>query len=189
MPSFTDTTPPTWHPNCIATPAGWADPNTGEVVATIVDLTTKGASGIVAVYLNPTEATTYKLTNKTSYVTTNVLTVAVQYAQPVVVTGNPTITVTIGGTGRTATYASGNTLSPRLLEAGGTTTGSSLLYFNYTVVGGDVADGSTTHVVLTSPVALSGGTIVDSVTSVSSTLTFNATAVNAALAGVKVNHA
>lgn len=192
MSDYVLTKPPKWHPNAVMTPAGWADPNTGEVIKAIVDLNTKannlGTTGsIISVLLNPVVSTTYKFVTQTSYVTDNVMTIAVQFSDVVTVSGTPQITVTIGGSGHTVNYTSSNTLYANLKNAGLAypVTGTNVLNFNYTIVGGDVADGVSSHVVITN-LALNGGTITDATNLGSATLTLPSNT-NTLIAGVKVN--
>ena len=75
-----------------------------------------------------------------SYRATQNLDFTVNYSENVIVTGTPTIGLTIGSTGRSASYQSGS--------------GSSVLVFRYTVVAPDT---DTDGIASASPIALSGG--------------------------------
>jgi hypothetical protein len=128
--------PPIYHPTAIATPAGWADPITGELLVAITGLSTfkevGGLTTLVDVYLD-----------KVSYLNGDVMTLTVQYSEPVVVTGTPHLTLVINGTNHTLNYTAGS--------------GTAFITFAYTVTQSDVA--TATQVAVTSPVSLNGGTI------------------------------
>ena len=81
-----------------------------------------------------------------SYYTGQVLSFAVTWNNATLtVTGTPYISLTIGSNTRQATYASGS--------------GTTILTFSYTIVAGDLANGTTSTTSIASPITLNGGTI------------------------------
>ncbi|MFM1748780.1 MAG: hypothetical protein RLZZ188_2446, partial [Verrucomicrobiota bacterium] len=76
---------------------------------------------------------------------TAALPIRVEFSEPVVVTGTPTLTLSNGGSGRTLNYSSGST--------------TNVLTFNYSVVAGDT--NSDLDYQATSSLALNAGTIKD----------------------------
>jgi hypothetical protein len=109
-----------------------------------------------AVLVNATTPTISSVTPpaNATYLLAQNLNFIVNYSEAVTVTGNPTMTLTVGSTSRTATYLSGS--------------GTTALTFRYTVPTNDV---DTNGVATASPLALSGGTI-RSANAVNASLTF-----------------
>ncbi len=136
MPEWTLTRPPNYFPTAVATTKGWVDPNTGEVLVAIRNLSGKSSSHVVSLTLNAT-----------SYKSGDSLTVSVQFSEAVTVTGTPQLTINFNAQARTLDYASGSTTNVLVFGA------------PYTVTTGD--DATAGQVVLTSPIALNSGTIKD----------------------------
>lgn len=105
--------------------------------------TPPSTTGITVDGVDPTIASVTPPANKV-YIEAEDLDFTVNFNSPVIVTGSPSIPLTIGATGVNATYVSGS--------------GSSSLVFRYTISSNEVdSDG----VVYSSPIALNGGTIKD----------------------------
>lgn len=75
--------PPSWAPNAIATPKGWVNPNTGEVLVTIGSLDRRAGAAVIrdAVVVD----------NKGVYRTGDTFRLRVNFSEPVIVVGTPTI--------------------------------------------------------------------------------------------------
>ncbi len=136
MSEWTLTRPPRYKPTAVATTQGWVDPETGEVLVAIRNLSGKSASTIVSLTLN---ASAYKVGDS--------LTVAVRFSEAVTVTGTPQLTINFNAQARTLDYASGS--------------GTPTLVFGapYTVATGDTAAAGL--ITFTSPIALNSGTMKD----------------------------
>ena len=108
--------PPNWgnmgHPPAVATPAGWADPITGELLVAIVGLSTfkepNGAPELTHVYFD-----------KTAYGHGSVAHVIAQFNEPVVVTGTPQVTISVNGTNETCSYVKGASAAATATYAAG----------------------------------------------------------------------
>lgn len=161
------TKPPTWAKHAIATPKGWTDPVTGEVLVVIRGLSTTRQTGglptLVSVYLD-----------KLFYKVGDVIHVTAQYNEAVTVTGTPQVVLAINGQNRTLNYASGS--------------GSAFIVFNYTVTVSD--DAVAGQVSVTSPISLNSGTIKttdDATKSAPLAFTGDATIAHVVVDVVKVN--
>ena len=133
-------TPPVWAPEAVATPAGWADPDTGELLVTIVNLSTTkgGVAELVFARLGNATKTKYKLGENFDIVAV--------YNEAITVNttgGTPRITFKVGETNTSATYVSGS--------------GTNKLTFRYAVNASH--DGAPNTI--TSPIQLQSGTIKD----------------------------
>lgn len=131
-------TPPIWKPDAVATPAGWADPITGELLVTIIGLSTYkgGLSDLVRVALLGTD----RLFGSGQFIT-----LVVTFSERVVVTGTPRITATINGNTRQFNYSAGSTTNS--------------LQFRYQVASNETATPG--QIAFTTPIGLNGGTILD----------------------------
>jgi hypothetical protein len=162
MPLWTYNEPPLFHnpkdPRAVATPKGWTDPTTGEVLVAIGELTTKDGSVATLVQIS--------LDSQAYSATGSVMTLTVEYDQDVTVTGTPTVSVVIGTNTRTFTYASGS--------------GSAYLTFTYTTASDSATAG---QVSVTSPIS---GTIKITGTSTAAPLTFAGTQVSPLIASTTV---
>lgn len=131
-------TPPVLYPNAVATTKGWCDPVTGEVLVCIRQLAKRaGTSTLLSVKL---------VGSKLAFKAGDVFSVKAKFSEAVVVAGGPpTMSLSINGTPKTLTYASGS--------------GTDTLVFSYTVQA--ALNAAAGQVTMTSPIALAGGTIVD----------------------------
>jgi hypothetical protein len=118
MSSWTLNTPPTFHPDAVASAAGWKHPVTGEVLVAIRGLTTKNVdAGTVPTFVLAVPADgTYHAGDK--------LTFTVTASEAVSVSGTPSIDVTIGANIRQAQFT-------------GIDATNKILTFQYTLVAGD----------------------------------------------------
>ena len=164
MPKWTLTQPPVWKTDAIATPAGWEDPVTGELLVTINGLSTFKEPGGLAALLKVS-------LDKTSYNSGQVVTAKVHYNQNVVVTGTPHLTISFNGNSRVFAYATG--------------TGTPTLNFTYTSVSGDASTAG--EVLAVSPVALNSGTIKSADNAANAPLAFSGTQIDSKIATTIVN--
>ena len=163
MPLWSLTNPPVWKSNAVATPAGWEDPDTGELIVTIEGLsTTKTHTAVTSITL---DLSNYGLEDG-GWVTSEVITIYVTFNAAVLVTGVPTIAATFGGNAGNFSYVSGS----------GVTGDLGVLTFQHTVASND-NDGL---IVLSSPIVLNGGTIKEHTSLSNATLTFSGGVVDAA---------
>ncbi|XKH39012.1 autotransporter-associated beta strand repeat-containing protein [Azospirillum doebereinerae] len=114
-----------------------------------------GNDAVLTAVVNPTVSSVSATTANGSYKAGDTVSITVTFNRAVTVTGTPTLAL---GTGRTATYSSGS---------GGTT-----LTFTYTVQAGDTS--ADLDYASTSALALNGGTIADSSSSLAALLTLAA---------------
>jgi len=130
--------PPLWFPTAVATPAGWANPDTGELIVTIVGLSTYkgGLSDLVSVRFVDVDR---------KFGAAQTMTLRATFSEKVNVTGTPRITSTINGNTRQFNYLSGS--------------GTNQLLFRYTVAADETATSG--QISFTSPIALNSGTILD----------------------------
>lgn len=126
----------------VATSRGWENARTGELLVAIRGLNALQSNvNIEQVFITAQDKQLYKQGD--------IFSVTVVLTQKVTVTGSPQITVSVNGTNVVANYVSGS--------------GTNVLVFQYSVpnnissVGGNVS--------VTSPIALNGGTIVDTANS------------------------
>lgn len=99
MSIWTKEKPPTYRPDAVATPAGWTDPETGEVLACIRDHTTKaGEANPIAVEFGAE-----------TYAAGAPLTVTVRFNEYVDVTPGATLNVTADVSGAIALTSTGGT--------------------------------------------------------------------------------
>lgn len=97
MPLWTQTTPPVWAPTAVATPAGWADPVTGELLVAIRELAAKG----VDILDVPTFTAAL---SAAAYLVGDTFRVLVTASEPVRVTAAVTVPVAFTGNARSAVY-------------------------------------------------------------------------------------
>ena len=145
MGQISNTTPPKWNKNTVATDRGWVDQTTKskEVIVAARGLATNKAAASAIIDVKLFDIVSGTKATKAVYKSGDALTVRVRFNEAVAVTGSPIAALTIGGvSGKNATYLSG--------------TGTGVLLFRYTVVNGD--DGL---IVLPAAITLNGGTIVD----------------------------
>lgn len=133
MSLWTLSNPPSWAPNAIATPKGWVNPDTGEVLVTIGSLDQR--SGPAAI------RGASVIDNKGVYQTGDTFRFRVFFSEPVVVVGIPTISVDIGNATINLSYASGS--------------GTAALDFTYVFTGENGA------LVMDNPTTISGGGLHD----------------------------
>ena len=157
--------PPNWFANssrtpAVATPSGWQDPITGELLVAITGLsTTKEPNGAPTLVRVTFDKISYKH-GDTAYV-------IAQYNEAVTVTGTPQVAISVNGSPHTLSYVSGST--------------TSFLKFSYTVGNSDVATAG--QLSITSPLSLNSGTILGStnkaltVTSITGTFPVGSTVV------------
>lgn len=121
---------------------------------------------------------------KTAFVTGDYLEFSVQFNSQIKVTGQPYLTVTIGGSGKQALYVrkAGFDIGEDTTQ---TTGGTATLLFVYRIQSGDSA--TVGNVSASSPIQPNSGTITSYINGNSATLTFTTTSVNAALALITVN--
>lgn len=109
MSLWNNQTPPVLYPDAVATPAGWADPKTGELLVTVTGLSTFKNEGagtqlvnarIIGAKVQGAEPVVLKKT----FAAGDVMVVEAMFLEPVVKTGGtPTMTITINGNARTFT--------------------------------------------------------------------------------------
>jgi len=130
--------PPNYKRDAIATPAGWTDPVTGELLVTIIGLSTfkGGLSDLVSVAFTSTDRL---------FGAGQTMTLVATFTEKVVVTGTPRITSVLNGNTRQFNYLSG--------------TGTNKLLFRYTVATDETATSG--QIAFTSPIDLNSGTIKD----------------------------
>lgn len=89
--------PPVLYPNAVATPSGWTDPATGELLVTVIGLSTYkgGAAELHRVSI---------VGNKKIFAHNDYIVLEVSFTEAVTVTGTPTIDATINGNARQFTY-------------------------------------------------------------------------------------
>lgn len=131
------TNPPSWAPDAVATPSGWADPITGELLVAIRGLSTKNAG--------PSVVRVTRVGSKFRFGVGDVISFRVKFNEVVTVTGTPQITMNLDQSAEVLSYVSGS--------------GTSTLIFSYTVQALDAAAAG--EVVLESPILLNSGTIKD----------------------------
>lgn len=119
MSNWSIKSPPTYFPTATATNLGWTDPVTGEVLVALAGLTAKRTDALIV----PTF--TLAVPADGTYNAGMTLTFTVTASEPVIVTGAPTLGVTIGSTLRDAAY------DP-------VTSTSTALVFKYTIQAGEV---------------------------------------------------
>lgn len=139
MPAWTQTTPPTWFPTAVASPAGWRDPVTGELLVAIQNLAEKG--------VDATEIPTFAaaLVSAVSMIVGSYMEIDVTPLEPVAVTGIPKIALNLGAETRTLNYDK-------------THSSSTLLKFKYKVTATDPLCAAGT---ITIGSEITGGTIAD----------------------------
>ena len=139
MPLWTNDKAPAWNKNAeLIEGKGWVDGQTGELLV---------AANSFTALLNLPEISGIRIKgNKRIYVTTDVITFYVSTDESVTVTGVPSLTLSVNGTARVATYSAGSTTNQ--------------LEFTYTFVGADVATKG--QFTMSSPMLLNAGTILDS---------------------------
>jgi trimeric autotransporter adhesin len=120
MPLWSYAHPPVYHPTAVASPGGWKDPVTNELLVAISNFTAKNADAIIV----PTY--TLAVPANGTYVDGNVLTVTVASTEPLFVEGTPSIALTIGAKNAQLVYNPADS-TPTALK------------FEYTVVSGDSA--------------------------------------------------
>lgn len=131
MSNWSIKTPPTFFPTATATNQGWINPATGELLVALSGLTAKNTDALSV----PTF--TLAVPANGTYNAAGVLTFTVTASEPVIVTGAPTLGVTIGSTLRDAVY------DPD-------TSTATALVFKYTIQTGEVdANGIAVNNVLT----------------------------------------
>jgi hypothetical protein len=134
-------------PDGIVVPAGVVDLNGGS----IRDSGLNGANltftipGTAGVLVNVASITGVAANADKTYKKDDVIAITVTFAQPVTVTGTPTIGIVVGTSSKTASYV------------GSTGTPATNLVFNYTVVSTDL---DTNGIVVSSPIQLTGGATI-----------------------------
>jgi len=109
MSLWTDQTPPVLYPNAVATPAGWADPVTGELYVTVSGLSTfKGTAAELTQVRLLTEIdqiTTSQVLPPKGYAAGEVMVLEALFSEPVTWTGqDPQIIGNLNGTDATFAY-------------------------------------------------------------------------------------
>jgi len=158
MPYWTLNRPPYWFPNAVATPQGWVNPETGEVLVTIRDLNVKAGPADILV---AAAADKYKIRlefEKTAvyFRMGDTAKIQIRLNEVVTVSGGPQIPFHVGDdvTTRYFVYEGGS--------------GTNVLYFAYTI-----DSPLTGNVILNAyNIDLNGGTITDSDGTVLDSLTF-----------------
>jgi hypothetical protein len=149
MSLWNNNKPPYLYPDAVATPSGWVDPHTGELLVTVTGLSTYkgGASEVAKVFITGT---------KKVFAAGDYIVVEVAFTEKVAVTGTPTITATIHSNSRTFSYfVDSNDKDVHGNVANGT--GTNRILFRYQVASAETA--TTNQIVFTSPIS---GTITDS---------------------------
>lgn len=141
--------PPVLYQDAVATPAGWADPVTGELLVTVTGLSTfkGGASELNRVHIVGT---------KKIFADDDYIVIEADFTEPVTITGTPTIAATINGNARTFTYFVDNTdLKTDGDPANGT--GTNKIRFRYQVVEDEIATAN--QITFTSPMTATIGDV------------------------------
>ena len=109
MSLWNNQTPPVLYPDAVATPAGWADPVTGELLVTVTGLSTfknegAGTQLINARIIGAKVAGADPIVYKKIFAAGDVIVVEAIFMEPVVKSGGtPTMTITLNGNARTFT--------------------------------------------------------------------------------------
>jgi hypothetical protein len=109
MSLWNNSTPPVLYPDAVATPAGWADPVTGELLVTVTGLSTyknegAGTQLVSARILGAKVQGSDPIVLKKTFAAGDVIVVEAMFLEPVTKTGGtPTMVVTINGNARTFT--------------------------------------------------------------------------------------
>jgi hypothetical protein len=120
--------PPSWAPNAIATPKGWVNPDTGEVLVTIGSLDRRTGAAVIR--------SAHIVNNKGTYQDGDTIRLRVQFSEPVLVVGVPTISIDIGVDTVDLSYVSGS--------------GTAALDFTYEI------NGETGQIVMANPTTITG---------------------------------
>lgn len=110
MSLWNNNQPPVLYPHAVATPAGWADPVTGEVLVTVTGLSTfkGGAAELVKIGLTGNVksqfTTNQELGNERVYAAGDYMVLEAVFSEPVTFSGNPTVSATINGNVRSFAY-------------------------------------------------------------------------------------
>ena len=109
MSLWKNNTPPILYPDAVATPAGWADPVTGELYVTVTGLSTfknesAGTQLVSARILGAKSGGVDPIVNKPILAAGDIMVVEAIFLEQVTVTGGtPTMTITLNGNARTFT--------------------------------------------------------------------------------------